>query len=229
MQLIGTQNAKTIKGEKKGWLTGVLYLAPHTCGNKDRTVCPKATRDCKSVCLYSAGRGQFTSVQNARIRKTKLLWSNRKEFIAQLCQDIRALQRKADRKGMGLAIRLNGTSDLPWHSKEFGDIPAKFPAIQFYDYTRVLSRVSKVKRANYYLLGSRDSTNERQCRSLLAKGHNIAVCFRRLPSDKLWWGHRVISGDDNDLRFKDPSGCVVGLTAKGAARKSQVKFVVVPD
>lgn len=40
------QDAKTIKGMKRGWLTAIMYLAPHTLGGK-LTVCPKSTPGCR--------------------------------------------------------------------------------------------------------------------------------------------------------------------------------------
>jgi hypothetical protein len=39
-------------------------------------------------------------------------------------------------------------------------------------------------------------------------------------------GRPVIDGDEHDLRFLDPSGVVVGLRAKGKARKQRGGFVV---
>jgi hypothetical protein len=44
------------------------------------------------------------------------------------------------------------------------------------------------------------------------------VVFRdKLP--KTYAGHTVFNGDDTDLRFLDPKGVVVGLKAKGEAKK----------
>jgi len=39
----------------------------------------------------------------------------------------------------------------------------------------------------------------------------------KLP--KKFNGLKVINGDKHDLRFKDPSGVIVGLVAKGLGRK----------
>ena len=55
MKLLGTQNYKTVKGEKKGVITGILYLAPASISGWN--VCPKASEGCKKACLYKAGRG----------------------------------------------------------------------------------------------------------------------------------------------------------------------------
>jgi len=62
-------NAKTVKGEQLGFLTGILYLAPSDISGFN--VCPMAKiAQCEKACLYTAGRGAFTSIQNARIAKT---------------------------------------------------------------------------------------------------------------------------------------------------------------
>ena len=39
-------------------------------------------------------------------------------------------------------------------------------------------------------------------------------------------GYAVYNGDETDVRFKDPKGVVVGLIAKGDAKKDETGFVV---
>jgi hypothetical protein len=39
-------------------------------------------------------------------------------------------------------------------------------------------------------------------------------------------GLQVVNGDESDLRFLDPKRVIVGLKAKGRARKSDSNFVV---
>jgi hypothetical protein len=43
---------------------------------------------------------------------------------------------------------------------------------------------------------------------------------------EFWHGYKVINGDDTDLRYFDPENVVVGLKAKGDAKKDQSGFVV---
>ena len=63
--------------------------------------------------------------------------------------------------------------------------------------------------------------------ALCKSGGNVAVVFReRLP--ETWLGFEVLNGDDNDLRFQDTPGCIVGLVEKGLAKKDQTGFVVEP-
>jgi hypothetical protein len=225
-----TQNAKTVKGEKKGWFTSVLYLAPHTLGGVN--VCSHANESCIAACLNTAGRGQFTSVQESRIRRTQLFNHDRSAFIEILVKDIKAAIRKAERLGMSPCIRLNGTSDLPWENIRVtpkNNAMQEFKEIQWYDYTKVPLRMKKYLAGgmpeNYHLTFSRSGSNDRAVEFVTALGGNVAVVFRKdLPAD--WMGRKVINGDESDLRFLDPAGVVVGLKAKGRARSSGGDFVV---
>ena len=54
---------------------------------------------------------------------------------------------------------------------------------------------------------------------------NVAVVFRKeLPATYL--GRKVINGDETDLRFLDEKNVIVGLKAKGKAKKDMSGFVV---
>ena len=75
------------------------------------------------------------------------------------------------------------------------------------------------------LFRSRSETNEAQAIDILRAGCNVAVVFGKgLPAT--WQGFEVINGDESDLRFLDKRGVVVGLKAKGAAKKDTSGFVV---
>ena len=73
-------NAKTVKGQRKGYMTGILYLAPSDQSGVMNT-CPHATKGCRIACLYTAGRGAFDNVKQARINKTKWLAKDRQGFV----------------------------------------------------------------------------------------------------------------------------------------------------
>lgn len=227
--LLGTSNAKSAKSAAYGWLVGILYLAPSTIAGRGFNICPFADAGCRAACLYTAGRGKFTNVQEARIRKTRWLFDDRQGFVAQLCRDIEGLCRDADKQGLQPAVRLNGTSDLPWYSREFGNVPSRFPEIQFYDYTRSPRRVLSVCRPNYKLILSRGTHNDDACKRVLAAGFNVAAVFDEVPVGGKLWGHRIISGDSHDLRFTEMKGSeavVVGLRAKGRAKQDHSGFVI---
>ena len=219
MKLLTTANYKTIKGEKLGVLTGILYLAPAKISGYE--VCPRRSKGCTAACLYTAGMGAFSTVQHARINKTKLFFEDRENFLTQLKKDIKALVKKANKLNFKPAVRLNGTSDIEWI--RFG-IMEEFPEVQFYDYTKVLSRLKDKIPANYNITFSKSETNEMDCRWALNLGFNVAVVFKQLP--KTYLARPVVNGDETDVRFEDARGVIVGLTAKGKARKDNSGFVV---
>ena len=225
MKLLTTQNYKTTKGEKLGYLTGVLYLAPAKISGYE--VCPKRSEGCTKACLYTAGMGAFSNVQQARINKTKAFFEDRDNFLAQLRKDITALVKKAKKLNMIPAIRLNGTSDIEW--TRF-NLMNEFPNVQFYDYTKVLNRLTKDMPSNYHITFSQHETNGFEVMTALNSGFNAAVVFNIKRGEEMikeWNGYPVADGDETDLRFLDPKGgYVIGLRAKGRGRKDESDFVV---
>lgn len=227
-------DAKTIKGEKYGYLTGVMYLAPHTISGYQ--VCPKASEGCKLACLYTAGRGVYTNTQQARIAKTERFHNDRDAFMAQLVKEIEAIVRKAKRENMIPVIRLNGTSDLPWEKIKcvrdgvtYGSLMEAFPHVQFYDYTKILGRSKALSLPNYSLTFSLAEDNDKRAVKALAEGYNVAVVLRVGRTEvkpATWSGYPVVNGDETDLRFLDPQGGhIVALFPKGKARKDTMGFV----
>jgi hypothetical protein len=228
---IGT-NAKTVKGDKLGFLTGVMYLAPADLSGYQ--MCAMAlTAQCKDPCLNSAGRGAFTKTQVFRIQKTREFVEQRQEFMETLVWSIHALIRQAARKGLIPLVRLNGTSDIKWehiyfnHMGKLVTIFEVFPDLQFYDYTKMSGR--QVLPANYDLTFSYSGVAAYQKYVKLARynGMRIAVVFRsadQIPSD--FMGMECIGGDDSDVRHIEPKNVVVALYAKGKAVKDTSGFVV---
>ena len=217
----GASNPKTAKSTDYGFLTGILHLAPHI--QSGYQVCASASPGCSSQCLYFQGRGRMSTVQQARIRKTKLYFENREKFLADLIKDVSSLVRRADKNYLKACVRLNGTSDIRWENTGIMDL---FPSTTFYDYTKHKNRKRLPK--NYSLTFSRSevTTNE-DVDQAINNGMNVAVVFKdRLP---LYWNNiPVIDGTTHDLRFLDPKSCIVGLVAKGTAKKDKTGFVVSP-
>jgi hypothetical protein len=172
-------------------------------------------------------KGENTNIiQQARIRKTQLFFSDRDTFMEQLEQDINLGIKQARRLGLTPVFRLNGTSDLSWEKYKLKgsdkNVFEMFDNIQFYDYTKVLGR--KVKHIpNYHLTFSAADGNERDVAGAIEQGMNIAMVFDKLPAE--YMGLPVINADDTDLRFLDPKGCIAGLKAKGRAKKDTSGFV----
>ena len=93
---------------------------------------------------------------------------------------------------------------------------------------------------NYYLTFSLSENNLEKCLDILNRGGNVAAVFqyegkksaRKFPSQ--WLGYRVVDGDLHDLRFLDGNdnsfnnsrGLIVGLWAKGKAKKDTLDFAI---
>ena len=218
-KLLSTANPKIQKGTAKGYLSFILHIAPADLSGRE--VCPKRTAGCTAACLNTAGRGGMfkrgentNMIQKARIRKTEYFFNDRAAFLADLATDIMKAVNYARRKGLKPVFRLNGTSDLSW--EKYGIIE-QFPTIQFYDYTKVLGR--KVAHLpNYHLTFSAADGNDSDVAEALLQGMSVATVFDQIPAG-------VYSADEDDLRFLDPKGIVLGLKAKGRAKKDTSGFV----
>jgi hypothetical protein len=222
---VGT-NIKTAKGDAKGeYLTAILYMAPHKQNNSGVNLCPKATEGCAKACLYTAGRGRFDTVKKARIRKADWFISDRESFVKQLTHELLLFSAKARKQGLKPAVRLNGTTDIQWERYINMGL---FPEITFYDYTKwePKARLKACNTANYHLTYSKtEDTSDAYIQGLTSHGYNVAVVFSG-PLPKTYLGIPVINGDEDDMRFLDPKGVIVGLSAKGDAKKDTSGFVI---
>jgi len=225
-KLLSTANPKIQKGTKLGYLSFILHLAPSTLSGHN--TCPKATKGCIAACLNTAGRGgmfkrgETTNViQKARIRKTNYFYNDRAGFMFDLMQDIKKGIRLANKLGLEPVFRLNGTSDLSWEKYEMTEgknVFDVFAGIQFYDYTKVLGR--KVKHIeNYHLTFSKADGNDSDVAEALLQGMSVVAVYDKIPEG-------VPSADETDLRFLDPKGIMLGLKAKGKAKKDYTGFVI---
>jgi hypothetical protein len=160
-------------------------------------------------------------IQRARIRKTEYFFADRAAFMDDLASDIMKAVNYARKKGLIPVFRLNGTSDLSWEKYPVcgaDNIFALFPTIQFYDYTKVLGRkVSHIE--NYHLTFSKADGNDADVAEALMQGMSVVAVYDEIPAD-------VPSADETDLRFLDPKGIMLGLKAKGRAKKDYSGFVI---
>jgi hypothetical protein len=226
-------NAKTVKGQEYGFMTGILYMAPSDVSGFN-TCAMAEVAQCKTACLYTAGRGGMSNVQKARINKTVLFFTQREEFMQRIVADIAKLIVKASKKGLTPLVRLNGTSDIKWENVPvtignvtYQNVMAVFPAVQFYDYTKIANR--RNLPANYDLTYSYSGVSGYRKYVELAKaaGMRIAVVFRSVADiPELFEGMECIGGDDSDIRHMEPQGVVVALYAKGQAKRDTTGFVV---
>ena len=242
MNLLSVGNPKTLKGMKQGYNTYIMHLAPGSLSGHN--TCPKATAGCLSACLNTAGRGGMfkkgentNNIQKARIRKTQLFYNDRDQFMSLLVKDILLAIKQSAKADLIPVIRLNGTSDISWEkypvkmgNVTYSNIFAAFGFITFYDYSKVLGR--KVNHiSNYSLTFSAADGNDNDVREAIKQGYNIAVVFgikKTLPMPNTYLGLPVYNGDESDLRFLDPKCHIVGLYAKGKAKKDTSGFVKYP-
>lgn len=231
MQKLLTTNTKLLKDSKKYLALG-LQLAPHKQAGMGN-VCPDASEGCSQACLFSSGFGRFDNVVQGRIDRTKFFFNDREKFMTQIFKEIKSGIVKATKENKKLAIRLNTISDIAWERIKIDgkNVFESFPKVQFWDYTKSPARMSAFLAGelpkNYHLTFSRSESNAAIVDSVLASGGNVAAVFRgALPSH--WNGKRVVSGDESDLRFKDPKGVIVGLVEKGKAKKDISGFVLEP-
>ena len=242
MNLLSTGNPKVLKGLAQGYNTYILHLAPADLSGYE--TCAKRTTGCTAACLNLAGRGgmfkrgETTNViQQARIRKTKMFFEDRITFMNLLVKDIELGIKQSKRLGLIPVFRLNGTSDLAFEKYEvnrngqtYSNIFRAFPEVTFYDYTKILGRkISNL--ANYSLTFSAADGNDVEVYRAITQGQNVATVFglkKTEPMPETYLGRPVFNGDESDLRFLDPKGVVVGLYAKGKAKKDTTGFVKYP-
>ena len=230
--LLGTSHKIDLSNqsiEKKGYLSTIMYLAPSDMSDVIN-VCPFATPECKASCLVTSSyHMNLKASEKARLDRTLLFKFNKPAFKALLYKNIRKHVKKAISLNLIPVVRLNGTSDLPWETI-FPDMFVEFSNVIFYDYTKYPVSKRQNLPSNYYLLRSHSEENHSQLKEMLQVG-NVAVVFavteENIPT--VWNGHKVINGSKDDLRFLDPKNVIVGLCAKGKAKKakaSPTSFVV---
>lgn len=242
-------NPKVAKNGKVGVMTAPLHLAPASLSGFN--VCAQASNGCIAACLHTAGNPVHMPQKTlSRIAKTKAYFHARKAFVALLAFEIAALERKAERAGLQAGIRLNATSDISWEGValecdgvKVSNLMMLFPAIEFYDYTKITKRALKSASGklppNYSLTFSKTENNDADVARVIEAGGNVAIVFHKtaykLAIDagvyhgaafEPWKGIRTIDGDEHDFRPVDPKGVIVALKAKGDAKSDTSGFVV---
>jgi hypothetical protein len=231
-----TESFKTKKGEKEGVLTAVGHLSP--ARESGYNTCAFST-SCVDFCIKRTGRMVTDMALIARISRTLMFKMFPDQFFDQLRMELDRHVWTAKVKGMTPAIRLNGTSDIPW--EDYGIIQ-EYENIQWYDYTKYpLERRSPPP--NYHLtfsVSERPNSVDAALR-YLSEGHNAAIVVQSkdgktrgsaikaangLVEKGSLFGFPAISGDETDVRFWDPPGHWVVLHAKGPAARNDTGFVL---
>ena len=192
------------KTEKSKVQTYILHLSP--ADTSGFNVCAGAG-NCKAICLHFAGNPVYMKGKGAaRVRRTLAYGASRQHFMELLTVAILAKRFKLPLTEE-MAVRLNGTSDIPWETVDFNITPdfARFCAIKynlelhiglqnifelfnglglnvtFYDYTKIKRNWAECKRLGYHLTFSYDGYSNRSNVKLaceaISKGVNIAAAF----------------------------------------------------
>ena len=164
----------------------------------------------------------MSSVQRGRERKTGWYHTDRIGVMDALINDITIFRRRQRKNGIQPCVRLNGTSDIQW---EKAGIMEQFPDVQFYDYSKLLARVSKNTLPNYALTYS-GSMYSKQSKAALRKAVQrnlrIAVAYNTKESsgETLRIPSQFISFDKTDLRHLDPQE-IGTLKRKGSNKEER--------
>jgi hypothetical protein len=250
---------KIAKGKKYNYQTFIVYLAAakqsgrEVCAGRSKgctAACLYNSGQTKIQDSTLASRAnakgeipletliQFSIIKLARIKRTILFFEHRRFFVDWLIAEIKIAQCTALAQEVNFAVRLNGTSDLnpttfqtsKNKKNEELNILEVLPDVQFYDYTKVLSRKEVAKKyKNYNLTYSYSGENKEKAISALEDGINVLVVFGglgkngKLPSE---WEFpntgktfEVIDGDETDLRFLDKTPRIVGLRYKVSSKE----------
>ena len=230
------KSEKVSKGLKQGVLTAVVYLAPASMSGVN--LCPWSSVGCRSACLRNHGRMAMGLQTRAQLYKSWWLLLFPRHFKARLVKEIKALERKAIKAGLIPAVRLNGTSDIPWEKMGIFEL---FDLVEFYDYTKApLSK--RQDGSNYHLtfsvsdkrgslsMGQRYVDNGRNASIVVGDKERTAnggkTTALRIVKGGALFNRPAIDGDKTDVRFQDKPGSFVVLSAKGpTARQDTTGFV----
>lgn len=239
-RIFSMDSAKAIKAQGFGYLNAIHYMAPATMSGVN--LCPKASPACIAACLgWTSGQAgmvandaDINSVRASRIAKAQRFMRDRQSYLADMVVSIRKALVQAQREGLKLCVRLNGSTDIAWEGIKIADtglsIYETFPEVQFVDYTKIKRRViaqalGKLP-ANLHLTFSRSEINQADCDEVLLAGGNVAIVFADKP--QTWRGFPVVDGDTHDLRHLDPKGgYVIALSPKGRKAKRDTSGFVV--
>ena len=214
-------SAKMLKSKKNGTITYCIYLAPANMSGYE--VCP-CSQFCRKFCLNGSGVNRVeiqavgfeeSRINKTRIKKTKLFFENKELFMKIMIHEIIKTRRYAEKHGMEFSVRLNGTSDISPEDFVYKgeNILNIFPDVQFYDYTKVYSRIDLLKKyPNYDLTYSYNGHNWGACKKFLEMGGKVAVVFNNKEMLPMAFdNYPVIDANGYDMRYLDPPRTIMGL------------------
>ena len=170
-----SESAKTEATEAHGgWLNRIIYLSPADLAGLG-TLCPWATPACIRACLNTAGRGQMTRTQYARVCKTFYLYLDPLGFRADLLKEIAAAERSAVKQGKRLAYRGDGTTDTGLSEYLLDELG---PAVDPYDYTKDKRRALAFRGTRWNVTLSATSLADAMAHSESHRRSTSPVCTK---------------------------------------------------
>lgn len=208
-----------------------LYLAPATMVQGLNTC--RGSGACTDGCLAYSGRLSTTQSQNKQYLFTVALYHHTELFLTEIVQQLFRLAHNYAFDGVDLAIRLNSTSDLPFHTVI--DMQALCNDISnldhFYDYTKIPTRY-KVQSEFYHLTYSYSELSRDKW---LSRFDRVAVVVTYADKKKLLdkvnplllSTIKFTDGDSHDLRkFDDTKIVLLGVKKVGGFQgMNQKRFV----
>ena len=177
-----------------------------------------------------SGRGVFDNVRDSRQAKTDWLMADREGFITQLCKELVNFEKLCAKTGVVPYVRLNVISDVQWELKAYGAIPDRFPNINFFDYTKMAKRLTKLPR-NYELMFSYSKAIAYEKQVAVALNTDAPMSVVGIgPMPDRYLGKDVVSGDISDIENLKHRNKVLWLTykvAKGQDVKPEEEIFIV--
>lgn len=174
---------------------GLSLAAAHEAGiqlktGKQFSACPSSTAPCRAACTgFHGGQNSLPSAQQGKVRKTLFWWNHPAAFRARLCSELHDFEHWCREIGAQPIVRLNLSTDLPWHGSPHPEapgacdrIPQDFPGIIFAEYTAHAPTKAgwtpEDVPGNVRLTYSRkNSLRDRHAAESLAIGRPVAIVF----------------------------------------------------
>src|SRR5215472_11171519 len=129
-RIFSMDSAKAVKAQQVGWLNAIQYMAPsNTAGVGD--LCPHASPMCRAACLgLTSGQAgivkdidstddQGNEARKSRRRKAVRFMKERAAYLLDYVRAVDSAIAAAERSGMPLCVRPNGSTDIAWEGIRF--------------------------------------------------------------------------------------------------------------
>ena len=203
LQLLGkgTSNPKLTKNKRVSY---VMYLQParygkiKKAGGGFQNTCKNASPECIRTCLNLSGNPLYmNSKLLSRRKKTLMYYEDREYFLTKLALEIMKAAKR--HTGEEVAIRVNGTSDLPIipEMESMGLLEELPKNVVFYDYTKNpesmnsgaghgwgFRRLKNKAKTPYVVTFSRSEINQKQSLNVLKNGGIVAIPFTNFTGMK---------------------------------------------